>query len=453
VNVLTLYEDAASALDMAFGATPQETVAFGFAGRLRTKARTGLLVDHVELVPEAGYRRRQPYAFSLEPRYVAEIALKAAASGRSLVLFHSHPGSGPTDFSAVDERMHATLIRSLLREIEGPVGSVVRTATHWNGRLWEVADQPQQLDLLRIVGAHLRVISIGCHETEASSPETWDRQIRAFGPEAQAALGMVRLGIVGTGGTGSLAAQWAAHLGIGEIVLVDPDQLEESNRSRVVGSTPEDVGGAKVEIASRTIRSSAPDVQVETVRGDVVDCEVLRRLAACDLMLGCTDSHASRAVLNALAYQYAVPLIDIATVLRGEQGTVRGAYADVRLATPGQACLRCQEVIDSDRVGDEMLPSGERKLLERFGYTPGVRQPAPSVLPLNALAVSLAFLRVFDLVVPWLEWEPRVTINARDLSVLQRSASPKADCDVCSERLTWGRADDVPLPCRGPIKA
>src|SRR4051812_39144940 len=85
-----------------------------------------------------------------------------------------------------------------------------------------------------------------------------------LGPRAQAILAATRVTIVGLGGGGSHVAQQLAHIGVGEIRLVDPDKMEESNLNRLVGATHLDVEKktAKVEIAKRMIAAVRPWVKV-----------------------------------------------------------------------------------------------------------------------------------------------------------------------------------------------
>jgi hypothetical protein len=127
---------------------------------------------------------------------------------------------------------------------------------------------------------------------------------------------------------------------------------------------------------------------------------------------------------------------------------VRDAYAELRLVTIGRGCLRCQGAIDPERVRQELLTEDERAQQQQYGYTPGIRMPAPSVLPLNAFAVSLLTMRLFDLLEPWLDWDDRVTVELRSLAVTERAATSRTGCDVCDEPTRLGRGDDYVLACR-----
>jgi hypothetical protein len=268
-------------------------------------------------------------------------------------------------------------------------------------------------------------------------------------------LAALRVGIIGLGGTGSIGAAWLARLGVKDFVLVDADRIEVSNLSRVEGSTPADAreGMLKVVVAERTIRAIRPDADVVALARDARECDVLQALTSCDVLLACTDSHSSRAALNQLPFQYGIPLIDVATLLRGSEGAVTGAFADVRLVHPGGACLRCQRAIDAETAAFEAMGNDERAVHRRFGYGPDVNQPDPSVLPLNGLGVSLAVLRLFDLVEPWLTWPDRITLEARNLQLVEQDVRPQGDCDICGPDVAPLRGDSYPLICRRPVTA
>src|SRR3546814_8395938 len=62
-----------------------------------------------------------------------------------------------------------------------------------------------------------------------------------LGPDSDQALEAATIGFGGLGGGGSHAVQQAAHLGIGNFVLDDPDAIEDSNLNRLVGGTALDV--------------------------------------------------------------------------------------------------------------------------------------------------------------------------------------------------------------------
>ena len=65
--------------------------------------------------------------------------------------------------------------------------------------------------------------------------------------------------IVGLGGLGSFAAVECARLGIGALILIDPDRVEASNLNRLVAATDADVGRAKVDVYAALVHSISPE--------------------------------------------------------------------------------------------------------------------------------------------------------------------------------------------------
>ena len=92
-----------------------------------------------------------------------------------------------------------------------------------------------------------------------------------FGHTGQAVLVASKVAVVGLGGVGSLVAEYLARLGVGHLVLVDLDVIEDTNLSRVVGATPTDVETVqfKTQIAVRHLREARPDIRLEAIRGDI----------------------------------------------------------------------------------------------------------------------------------------------------------------------------------------
>ena len=93
--------------------------------------------------------------------------------------------------------------------------------------------------------------------------ERYSRQ-SFLGSDSNEVLSGSTVGIVGLGGGGSHIAQQLAHIGVGRIILFDPDRMDCSNLNRTVGSTTEDAkhGSLKVAVTERTIKSANENVTV-----------------------------------------------------------------------------------------------------------------------------------------------------------------------------------------------
>ena len=84
----------------------------------------------------------------------------------------------------------------------------------------------------------------------------------AFTSEMRAWLGRMSVCVIGVSGTGSIVAEQLARLGVGEIILIDFDKLEERNLNRILNSSLADIGSYKVEMFADAIRRYRPDCEV-----------------------------------------------------------------------------------------------------------------------------------------------------------------------------------------------
>jgi len=74
-----------------------------------------------------------------------------------------------------------------------------------------------------------------------------------LGLHSEITLANARVGVVGVGGGGSHMIQQLAHIGVGTILVADPDVVEDRNLNRLVGAGWWDVGAKapKVAVAER----------------------------------------------------------------------------------------------------------------------------------------------------------------------------------------------------------
>jgi len=289
---------------------------------------------------------------------------------------------------------------------------------------------------------HVLALAVGEGDT---GPEQYDRQVRAFGAEGQLALGRVKVAIVGLGGTGSVVAQQLAHLGVRNYVLIDPDTIETSNLNRLVGSLPDDVGLAKVSVAARQIRDINPSTNCTEVVGDVVDEVTASVLTEVDFIFGCTDSMASRAVLNQIAYQMLIPCIDVGVGIGVGEGVVRYITGRTQMLSPDLPCLVCTDKLDAEQVRRELLTDEQRK---QDPYIVGAVVPQPAVISLNS-TMSSAAITMFLAAVTGIPSEARMVIYDGVRGSLRPAAmAPRPHCIVCSYDGALARGQRWRLPTR-----
>lgn len=259
---------------------------------------------------------------------------------------------------------------------------------------------PVRADAVRVVGDRWRLLLPRGDESE---PDLFDRQIRAFGSDGQRSLSSLRVGVVGAGGTGSSVFEQLVRLGVGEILVVDPDIINEdgSNVTRVYGSTLADVGQPKVLLAERQATRIGFATKVDAVAGTINDEATARMLRDCDVIFGCTDDNRGRVTLGRISTWYLIPIIDMGVKLTSDDGLLRNIEGRVTVIVPGSGCLQCRGRISTVALQSEVLNPVERALRLEEGYAAGLLDRDPAVIPYTtgvaAYAVSEMLHRIFAL--------------------------------------------------------
>ena len=158
-----------------------------------------------------------------------------------------------------------------------------------------------------------------------------------LGIEGQERFLKARALIVGAGGLGSPAAMYLAAAGVGQLVLVDDDEVDLTNLQRQIAHTTARVGRLKVESAQVALEALNPEVQVTALAVRLFDDEVLReQVAAADVVLDCTDNFATRVMLNRACHALSRPLVSGAAIRFEGQVSVFDLRHD---GSPCYACL------------------------------------------------------------------------------------------------------------------
>lgn len=142
-----------------------------------------------------------------------------------------------------------------------------------------------------------------------------------------------RVIVAGCGALGNEVAKNLALVGWGTIILVDFDDIEESNLSRSVFFRQNDCGLPKATTLARAVMELNPDCRAIGLAGDISEVVSEGMVARSDLLIGCVDTVQARLVANRLAGNAGRPFIDGG--LSAWQGTV-SAFCD-----PAGSCYAC----------------------------------------------------------------------------------------------------------------
>jgi len=306
---------------------------------------------------------------AIQEPYTLRIALASETHPLAVAVIHSHPQGCRPRPSTIDDDMDSyygryfhdfapdrPYISLIFSEIDGEF--VVSGRVLWRGEwlhvvrfsiertpteAWVGGDRPQRndLDLPRERTARLNA---------------------AFGEEAAARLRRSTVAVIGAGGTGSAAIEVLVRAGVGRIVIVDPDHVDESNLERIHGSRPEDAKKkiAKALLAREHALSIDPNCKVVACLGSLPQKEVVDAVVGCDMALGCTDQQHSRVALSDLATRYLVPSLDCGVLLEGRDGKITAQVLQIIRFLAADPCALCRGLVTPQRLAQELMSPEER---------------------------------------------------------------------------------------------
>lgn len=130
-----------------------------------------------------------------------------------------------------------------------------------------------------------------------------------FGLAAQEKLARARVLIVGMGALGCPALQYLVGAGVGQIGIVDPDLVSESNLHRQLLYGPADIGKSKVAIAAGAMQLQNPAIQISTYPIAIDRQNALNLIEGYDLVIDATDNFQAKYLLNDATAVLDIPLI------------------------------------------------------------------------------------------------------------------------------------------------
>ena len=374
----------------------KEAAAILLCSRLET---TGLkLVVREALTVPHELCKRTPMSLSWPGEFLDKAVVASRVENLSIILLHSHP-TGLYEFSPVDDSSDQIAVRSLIlagaedrREswhgsaIMAPGGAV-------KARVYDRQLRSHAVDLVSIYGENMQFNWSGDRVPR-------ERPV-AFGSGMAAELGNLSVAIVGVSGIGSIVAEQLLRMGVGELIVVDPDQVEPKNLNRILTSTKSDADNSlpKVEVFRAAAAKIRPETQVRAFSLDLGNPRAIAAVAEADIVFSCVDSLEGRHLCDRLATAMVQPLFDIGVAIpvrTPERGMViANVCGRVDYVQPGGATLSDRRVYSPRLLEAEYLRRADPVAYDKRvgeGYMPGSGQQAPSVICVNMHAASLAVL-------------------------------------------------------------
>lgn len=370
---------------------PNEEGAFFTIRHSETVSGSRIVADKL-LLPEPGdWEIQKPYQLRPSGQWLSAMISHATESKTGLLFVHSHPsklhpyGFSPTDLSSI-----YALGDTIAPMLDGPFMAAVVHKGQWAAATWSSSGL-KDVDVIASIGLGMHYLGVPT-ETDVTDMDT--RQKDALGSLHEIVRNL-SITLVGCGGLGSPVAEQLVRMGIKKLTLVDNDLLDTaSNVRRVFGSTMYDITAqppfTKVDIVGRHIQNLGFDTEVIRLSADIRAKQILPQLLDSDVVIGTTDTHGSRAILNDISHAYLLPYIDAGVRIGSKECELMGLLAEVRHIGPGRPCLWCSNVINPDIIREENMPEEEREKLGREGYLVGSwGVGAPSVVALTTMGSGL----------------------------------------------------------------
>lgn len=135
-----------------------------------------------------------------------------------------------------------------------------------------------------------------------------------FGSEGQDKLLSSRVLLIGVGGLGSPIAMYLAAAGVGELVLVDFDQVDLSNLQRQIVHRTSSIGQSKVGSAQSTLQELNPECHIITIDHKLSSDELHQQISLANVVIDASDNFASRYEINAHCVALQTPLVSGAAI-------------------------------------------------------------------------------------------------------------------------------------------
>jgi molybdopterin/thiamine biosynthesis adenylyltransferase len=162
-------------------------------------------------------------------------------------------------------------------------------------------------------------------------PARYQRNRKAMSVSDQLTLFRSRVAVIGCGGLGGYVVEELARLGVGRIVVMDPDVFEEHNLNRQLFSSPANLGSAKVDAAVQRIREINPAVTLVPMQTAFSRKNGEGLLEGCHLAVDALDTIGTRLELAEVCAALSIPLV---------HGAIAGWYGHVTTQFPGDDTLQ-----------------------------------------------------------------------------------------------------------------
>jgi molybdopterin/thiamine biosynthesis adenylyltransferase len=382
---------------------------------------------------EAIARNAHGSVLSWSADFNSDVLQRAVDREMTPVLIHSHGSSAPCfspDDGLQERRLFGTFSR-ILGNI--PTGSVVLGINDAAGSFW-IHGRNEGLAFRRIsvIGDTIEDwYATGAVRTGQAARRRVARQSVAIGPESERKLAEATVAIVGVSGGGSHVAQQLIHQGVGRIVPVDGELIDETNLGRVVGAVASDIDViAKTGMVKRLAAGVDPSIKVVEIMSKFPTAVSIAALKEADVVVACLDRFDAREAVNAFCRRHLIPLVDIGMSITSSGEALIAANGQLIVSLPERTCMRCYFLTDALLAKEQAeAPSGYDRNPDALGD--------PQIVSMNGTLASEACNCVLDLLTGYSRgaraarhWQ----YNGRTGELLSTEIPPRRPgCPACAE--------------------
>ena len=367
-----------------------EAVAIALCGRTIHNGNHVLTVQEVFLVPYDSCLERRTDFVHWPVSIIMPLIEKANQNNLAVLKMHSHP-TGYEAFSKYDDKSDEELFAGIDAIIEDqlPHASCVMLP---NGRMFGrfIYDsfKLETIQQISVAGSDIK----NWHYTSinyAINSEMQLRNMQTFGEATINTLNKLKIGVVGCSGTGSPVIEQLKRLGVGELVLVDPDYIDVVNMNRIVNATHDDASNkrGKAAVMKRSIEEAGFGTRVVVFESHITEYNVIKELADCDVLFGCVDGVEGRHILNQISSYYVIPYFDLGVRIDADmKGGITAIYGTVHYIQPGGSSLLSRDAYNLQQLSAESMKRTDAAMyakLERSKYMASVNVSSPAVISIN----------------------------------------------------------------------
>ena len=384
----------------------KEAVAVVLCGRSESDELSILLTHKLELIPHEECYREEDFIRWKTDRIVPLLE-QAEKYNMAILKIHSHPG-GYDQFSEVDDQSDNELFSSVFGWCDGEgvhASAVMLPGGEIFGRVFKTDLTIQKLDKISVAGDQ---IFLWDNSHRAMLDGFALRTIQTFGDGTYQKLKQLKIGIIGCSGTGSPTIEQLVRLGVGHVVIIDPDKVEVKNLNRILNTTIADAENQrfKVTVLEDFINRIGLDTKVTAFAKNLYDSpEAMAALISCDIIFGCVDSVDGRHLVSQLSNFYLIPYFDLGVRLGADgQGGIEHIVASVNYIQPGCSTLLSRGLYSTDRLfADGLLRQDPEEFAkrEKLGYVRNANVDRPAVISINMQISSMGINEFLNRIHPF----------------------------------------------------